>query len=123
MNVNIGHVHIHIHMLHIMHFARINSSPGSPVFVLPKYTFPLVNLYLKSHHGLGQAKVRNRQWFLGHGPSFWFGCPRSCPLDSKLRWLLLVYSVRNDGTFASPSPCTQTWTNNLAVCEGTARLP
>lgn len=25
--------------------------------------------------------------------------------------------ARNDGAFASPSPCTQTWTKDLAVCE------
>ena len=29
-------------------------------------------------------------------------------IDSKLTWLLLVDSARNDGTFASPSPCKQT---------------
>ena len=28
-------------------------------------------------------------------------------IDSKLTWLLLVDSARNDGTFASPSPCKQ----------------
>jgi hypothetical protein len=35
------------------------SSSVSPVFVLPKYTFPPVNLNFKCHHGLGQAEVAN----------------------------------------------------------------
>lgn len=46
-----------------------------------------------------------RRWFLGHGPSLWFSCPRSCPLDSKLRQLFVVYLDRDYGTFDSPSPC------------------
>ena len=31
--------------------------------------------------------------------------------------------ARHNGAFASPSPCTKTWTNNLAICEGMANLP
>jgi hypothetical protein len=66
MNANIGHIHIRankgiihirIHIIHIMHFARINCSSVSPVFVLRKYTFPLLSFCFRCHVGLGQAEV------------------------------------------------------------------
>lgn len=47
-------IHIRIHIIHIMHFARINCSSVFPVFVLRKYTFPLLSL---CHVGLAQAEV------------------------------------------------------------------
>ncbi|KAJ9482780.1 hypothetical protein PENNAL_c0137G11045 [Penicillium nalgiovense] len=48
-------INIRIHIIHIMHFARINGSSVSPGFCIAEYTFPLANVYVKCDHGLGQA--------------------------------------------------------------------
>jgi hypothetical protein len=58
-------IHIRIHIMYIMHLTSIDSSPVSQVFALPRYTFPIVNLYFKCHHGRCQTKVRN---ILGRSP-------------------------------------------------------